>query len=826
MINKLWTDVSLENYNNWYPLTGKIIETPQQYINTWPNVKDWFTTFAIRAQNDINAYLNFILSKFPFDSFKDELIKETLRDMVYVCVEHWVFNRTPIEFNVDATIQFNNGTSFSANSIPSINVWDLAPSRMKIWARLTELKQIFSSYNNDEIDIEKIDLKAFYTRNQVDELIKEQKAFTLSKQMKLYDDLVDDNENEIYRGPVSKFVNKGYVATEYDKETETMILDWPDEIGTLPPEALQNNPQVGDFTHAATADFSAKQQKRITTNENNIKLLENKVDINKQNIDDIKNNWFNIATSPLWKKMSSIIPSNEFGKIYLAIWGYSYQSTTNPTDNYIYSNKKTIFSLGGEVQRTTQKSIKLDELIVNDNVKIQLLFTQEWNDITVTSNDANYQPISVELYQYIGKGTPTEFIAEDSTEHDYYTKQETNELLDKKQNINDDNLQTVAKQIVPAINENKVNIDKKMDVEQFPYAFAVNALGTENPNLETTDKTIVGAINEIKANGGNIDENRIFNNKDDKDSTTRLVNEIIKTNVGGKTLIYRNNPNVTDDKDIPDKKYVDDEIIKIKDLIKKLVVWKTIGERIDDRTWSNFSPSLNALYRVFLITETSIPLQNGYKEVIFFTPAQAIGTGAYRITSRKIGNSDAVLNMIYDNTKWTLKLDGGDTGGAIYRLEELKAEDLYEIKSNTLEIKSPEVIDIEKPIKIDSKTLLTKEIRENEWEINLKESPTPTPYPKWKDVAISLSGNSIHSYQLKSNTFYKIFYDLNPFSTSTFGKTPTQTIEIFWQPQTSSNWVCFLPSLKRISYINIVNNKLIKLITDQGYLWKLQELQE
>ncbi|WP_425381238.1 hypothetical protein [Spiroplasma endosymbiont of Polydrusus pterygomalis] len=823
MINKLWTDVSLENYNNWYPLTGKIIETPQQYINTWPNVKDWFTTFAIRAQNDINAYLNFILSKFPFDSFKDELIKETLRDMVYVCVEHWVFNRTPIEFNVDATIQFNNGTSFSANSIPSINVWDLAPSRMKIWARLTELKQIFSSYNNDEIDIEKIDLKAFYTRNQVDELIKEQKAFTLSKQMKLYDDLVDDNENEIYRGPVSKFVNKGYVATEYDKETETMILDWPDEIGTLPPEALQNNPQVGDFTHAATADFSAKQQKRITTNENNIKLLENKVDINKQNIDDIKNNWFNIATSPLWKKMSSIIPSNEFGKIYLAIWGYSYQSTTNPTDNYIYSNKKTIFSLGGEVQRTTQKSIKLDELIVNDNVKIQLLFTQEWNDITVTSNDANYQPISVELYQYIGKGTPTEFIAEDSTEHDYYTKQETNELLDKKQNINDDNLQTVAKQIVPAINENKVNIDKKMDVEQFPYAFAVNALGTENPNLETTDKTIVGAINEIKANGGNIDENRIFNNKDDKDSTTRLVNEIIKTNVGGKTLIYRNNPNVTDDKDIPDKKYVDDEIIKIKDLIKKLVVWKTIGERIDDRTWSNFSPSLNALYRVFLITETSIPLQNGYKEVIFFTPAQAIGTGAYRITSRKIGNSDAVLNMIYDNTKWTLKLDGGDTGGAIYRLEELKAEDLYEIKSNTLEIKSPEVIDIEKPIKIDSKTLLTKEIRENEWEINLKESPTPTPYPKWKDVAISLSGNSIHSYQLKSNTFYKIFYDLNPFSTSTFGKTPTQTIEIFWQPQTSSNWVCFLPSLKRISYINIVNNKLI---TDQGYLWKLQELQE
>ncbi len=104
--------------------------------------------------------------------------------MVYVCAEHWVFNRTPIEFNVDAIIQFNNDSQFCATSIPTINVWDSAPSRMKILARLTELKQILSNYN-DETDVEKIDLKAFYTRNQIDELIKEQKEFTLSKQIKL-----------------------------------------------------------------------------------------------------------------------------------------------------------------------------------------------------------------------------------------------------------------------------------------------------------------------------------------------------------------------------------------------------------------------------------------------------------------------------------------------------------------------------------------------------------------------------------------------------------------------------------------------------------------
>jgi len=507
MINKLWTDVSLENYNNWYPLTGKITETPPQYIKTWPNVNDWFKTFAMRAQNDINAYLDFILSKFPFDSFKDELIKETLRDMVYVCVEHWVFNRTPIEFNVDATIQFNNGSQFSANSIPTINVWDLAPSRMKIWARLTELKQLFLSYNNDEIDIEKIDLQAFYTRTQVDELIKEQKEFTLSKQMKLYDDLVDDNVNEIYRGPVTNFINKGYVATEYDPKTETMILDWPDEIGTLPPEALQNNPQIGDFTHAPTCDFSAKQQKRITTNENNISNLNNELTKTNENINDIKNNWFNIKTSPLWKKMSSFIPSSEFGKTYLAIWGYIYQPPSTPTDNYIYSNKKTIFKLGGDIQRTTQKKIKLDELIVNNDTAIQLLYDN--NDITVISNNPNYKSASVQLYQYQGNGIPTEFIAEAGTGHNYYTKQETNELLDKKQDkliagnnitIDENNkISATGGKVDLSDYYKKEEIDNKW-LEDFPIDFNTNANYNEIENLQTEAKEIVPAINENKEN--------------------------------------------------------------------------------------------------------------------------------------------------------------------------------------------------------------------------------------------------------------------------------------------------------------------------------------
>ncbi|WP_338974890.1 hypothetical protein [Spiroplasma endosymbiont of Tricholauxania praeusta] len=518
MINKLWTDVSLENYNNWYPLTGKITETPQQYIQTWPNVNDWFITFAIRAQNDINAYLDFILSKFPFDSFKDELIKETLRDMVYVMVEHWVFNRTPIEFNVDATIQFNNGTQFSANSTPTINVWDLAPSRMKIWARLTELKQIFSSYNDDEIDVEKIDLKAFYTRNQIDKLIKEQKEFTLSKQMKLYDDLVDDNENEIYRGPVTKFINKGYVATDYDKESETMILDWPDEIGTLPPEALQNNPQIGDYTHAPTCDFSAKQQKRITTNENEITKLNTELIKANENINDVKNNWFNIETSPLWKKVEN--NNIETFKWYFIKISYQYL-TENDFMKFYKVIKIYLNNVFNEFELLNVDSMTYNEQISNKNIlNIGTIYYDNRNK-KFRGGGNSYPELGKinligdikEIYQYQGIDTPTEFIAEESTERDYYTKIETNNLLDKKQNKLTTGENIKIDEVTNTISAiggktdlsdyyKKEEVDKKiedkMDKDHFKYAFSINTISTEIPNLETTDKTIAGAINELK----------------------------------------------------------------------------------------------------------------------------------------------------------------------------------------------------------------------------------------------------------------------------------------------------------------------------------------
>ncbi len=106
-----------------------------------------------------------------------------------------------------------------------------------------------------------------------------------------------------------------------------MILDWPDEIGTLPPEALQNNPQIGDYTHAPTCDFSAKQQKRITTNENEITKLNTELIKANENINDVKNNWFNIETSPLWKKVEN--NNIEIFKWYFIKISYQYSTENN-----------------------------------------------------------------------------------------------------------------------------------------------------------------------------------------------------------------------------------------------------------------------------------------------------------------------------------------------------------------------------------------------------------------------------------------------------------------------------------------------------------------
>ena len=108
---------------------------------------------------------------------------------------------------------------------------------------------------------------------------------------------------------------------------------------------------------------------------------------------------------------------------------------------------------------------KQDKLIAGENIKID----EKTNTISATGG-------SVDLSDYYKKEEIDNKWLEDFP-IDFKTNANYNEIED---------LQTEAKQIVPAINENKENIDKKQ--------------GKRSKNLTTTAKTIVEGINENKSN--------------------------------------------------------------------------------------------------------------------------------------------------------------------------------------------------------------------------------------------------------------------------------------------------------------------------------------
>ncbi|WP_338962446.1 hypothetical protein [Spiroplasma endosymbiont of Lasioglossum villosulum] len=128
----------------------------------------------------------------------------------------------------------------------------------------------------------------------------------------------------------------------------------------------------------------------------------------------------------------------------------------------------------------------------------------------------DYKGIDVNGKRIIDVGTPT-FLSDATTKEyvdskipdltNYYNKQETNQLLDKKQdkltvgsNINIDETNTISANLTNYYNKSEIDkkLEDKVDIDKFSYAFTINALSTENPNLETTNKTIVGGINELK----------------------------------------------------------------------------------------------------------------------------------------------------------------------------------------------------------------------------------------------------------------------------------------------------------------------------------------
>ncbi|BDT05061.1 hypothetical protein [Spiroplasma ixodetis] len=356
-------------------------------------------------------------------------------------------------------------------------------------------------------------------------------------------------------------------------------------------------------------------------------------------------------------------------------------------------------------------------------------------------------------------------------------------------------MQATVKQIVPAINENKLNIAKKQDKltagtnitidennkisaiggstdltdyykkeeidkkledtkSQFPIAFQINAISQEIPNLETTNKTVVGAINENKTN---------IDKKQDKEN------------------------------------------------------WKIIGKSLDNRTWEDFALSFNKYYRVFITWDKPPFNQTSVKLKIEFKSSNYIG-GNYMLVKGKIDNEDAslIIKLGTVNRKSQLIIIGGNKQyGNIFSLEELQ---------DTIKI------DITPKLKINSRSLETNEIEENIWDIELKDiPPTPSPSgPNWKEVG-TREKNKWDNWQITYNFIvnkrYRVYYSWNIYNPVfaiqefiiTDNKIAGVEIEVF-----NNNSNVLVLSVNHAKFITIYSLKG----NDKGNTWKLEELQE
>ncbi|WP_375317650.1 hypothetical protein [Spiroplasma endosymbiont of Virgichneumon dumeticola] len=181
-----------------------------------------------------------------------------------------------------------------------------------------------------------------------------------------------------------------------------------------------------------------------------------------------------------------------------------------------------------------------------------------------------------------------------------------------------------------------------------------------------------------------------------------------------------------------------------------------------------------------------------------------------------------------------------DDEGKIYSLEEELKENTYKITSNTLDITSPSIINIDKPIKINSKSLETNEIEDNCWDIELKDNPTPNPpnpsVPQWKEVGTRITKNQIN-YKFFSGKKYRVTYiwdgDTQPIAYSIskeFNKLLSNKYDcVYILDSCVRNWN--LNSGLKIELLRLeVMDNIIRIVTAtsvyKGNILKLEELQE
>ncbi|WP_339049168.1 hypothetical protein [Spiroplasma endosymbiont of Colias croceus] len=372
-------------------------------------------------------------------------------------------------------------------------------------------------------------------------------------------------------------------------------------------------------------------------------------------------------------------------------------------------------------------------------------------------NSKDDKGISANDKRIIDVGTPT--FETDSTNKVY-----VDTLLDKKQNKLtagenikiDEKTNTISATGGSADLSDyykKEEVDKKLEdtKSQFPIAFSMNAIGQEIPTLETSNKTIVGAINENKIN---------IDKKQDKEN------------------------------------------------------WKIIGKSLDNRTWEDFALSFNKYYRAFITWDKPPFNQTSVKLKIEFKSSSTHIGGDYMLVKGKIDNEDAslIIKLGTVNRKSQLIIIGGNKQyGNIFSLEELQ---------DTIKV------DIKSKLQIRSGSLTTNEIEENIWDIELKNTPTPS-IPQWKEVGTKININHI-KYTFKSNTKYKIYYNFENQSSNKkfafmckeflYGELNTDVQTLYWDKVN-----------ERIIISLQMQNDTIAIVSDPtryGQLLKLEELQE
>ncbi|CAB1053572.1 hypothetical protein [Spiroplasma endosymbiont of Danaus chrysippus] len=297
-----------------------------------------------------------------------------------------------------------------------------------------------------------------------------------------------------------------------------------------------------------------------------------------------------------------------------------------------------------------------------------------------------------------------------------------------------------------------------------------------------------------------------------------------------KRIITSNNTRIVDigepeqEKDATTKQYVDNLLDKKQDKEKWLIVATSVINGVNQTI--TYDCKENKRYRIWF--NYGIRRQTLILSDIYIYEEFIYSKGSNTELTFDINHSQPYLICNRTNTPIFTWLAGNTRNGNLWKLEELEEnnENIYKITSNTLNIISPNKINMNKPIKIISNNLETNEIEENCWDIELKNNPIPS-IPKWKEVGTKININHI-KYTFKSNTKYKIYYNFESQSSNKkfafmckeflYGELNKEVQTLDWDKVND-----------RIIISLQMQNDTIAIVSDPtrfGQLLKLEELQE